>query len=55
MFIDISECTVTSVEKEDDSNNSRDKNMLGLDEHDYWVVVQSAKKYPSMHTRFSNT
>ena len=55
MFIDISGCTVRSLEKEDDSNNSSDINMLGLEEHDYWAVVQSSKKYPSMDTTFSNT
>ena len=55
MFIDISECMVTSVEKEDDSNKSSETNMLGLDEHDYWAVVQSEKRYPTMDTTFSNT
>ena len=44
MFIDISECKVMSVEKEDNSNNSSDINMSDLEEHDYWAVVQSAKK-----------
>ena len=55
MFIDISECTVTSVEEENDSTKSSETNMLGLEEHNYWAVVQSAKRYATMDTTFSNT
>ena len=55
MFIYISECTVMSVDKYENSDISNEINVLGLKEHDYWEVVQSANKYPSLDTNVSKT
>ena len=53
MFVDISHCSVCyDIELENDCLSQ--EKLFELCQHNFWVVVQSAKKYPTMDSNFAN-